>query len=200
MRKDAELNRAKVLTAARELVAKHGLDVGFDEIARVAGVGVGTVYRRFPTREALADALFEERIEEIASQLEKLLDVPDSLEALTAFCELAVRQRLEDESLSSVLNDPAVGPKQITRIHEKAVPVANVLVERAIKDGYVQPDITGSDVAVLAQTLFRLNTAEQPNLWRRYFPIFLAGMLTAGRDALGLSGKPPAAEDFAEMA
>lgn len=200
MRKDAEINRAKVLNAARELVAKHGLDVGFEEIAKAAGVGVGTVYRRFPTREVLADALFEERIEQIAAQLEELLEIPDSLEALTAFCELAVRQRLEDESLSSVLNDPAVGPKQITKIHIKVVPVADVLVARGIADGYVQPDITGSDVAVLAQTLFRLNTAEQPNLWRRYFPIFFAGMLTAGRDALGLSGKPPAAQDFAEMA
>ena len=67
LRKDAERNRERILAAARELFAEQGLTVTLDDIARHAGVGVGTVYRRFPDKEQLIDALFEDRLGEIAA-------------------------------------------------------------------------------------------------------------------------------------
>ena len=74
LRKDAERNRQRILTAAGELFAERGLGVTLDDIAHHAGVGVGTVYRRFPNKEVLIDALFEQRIEAIATIAAEALD------------------------------------------------------------------------------------------------------------------------------
>ena len=63
LRKDAERNRQRILAAAAEVFTERGLEATLDDVARHAGVGVGTVYRRFPDKAALADALFEERID-----------------------------------------------------------------------------------------------------------------------------------------
>src|ERR1700761_4755874 len=90
LRKDAERNRQRVLDAARELFAERGLGVSLDDIARHAGVGVGTVYRRFPDKEQLIDALFEERIGEMLSAAGESLEMPDPWLALVRFLERAL--------------------------------------------------------------------------------------------------------------
>ena len=77
LRRDAERNRQRILEAARVVFAERGLSGSHDDIAREAGVGVGTVYRRFPDKEQLIDALFEERIEEIADVARAAADHPD---------------------------------------------------------------------------------------------------------------------------
>ena len=71
LRKDAERNRQRILAAAGELFAERGLGVTLDDIARHAGVGVGTVYRRYPDKEVLIDALFEQRIEALCAVAER---------------------------------------------------------------------------------------------------------------------------------
>jgi AcrR family transcriptional regulator len=73
LRRDAEQNRQRILAAAREVYSERGLDVTLDDIARHAGVGVGTVYRRFPGKEALIDALFEDKVNSLLSLAEEAL-------------------------------------------------------------------------------------------------------------------------------
>ena len=82
LRRDAERNRIRILASAKVLFAEHGVDVSLDDIARHAGVGVGTVYRRFPDREALIDELFEDKISEIEELAAASLAIDDPWEGL----------------------------------------------------------------------------------------------------------------------
>ena len=83
LRADARRNREKVLTAARDVFSEHGRDAQMDDVARRAGVGVGTVYRHFPTKEALIEALMVAAFEAIAAQAEAALEIEDPWEAFT---------------------------------------------------------------------------------------------------------------------
>src|SRR5580698_7758435 len=87
LRRDAERNRQRILQAASEVFTERGLDVSLDEVARQAGVGVGTVYRRFRTKEDLVEALFIDRIEEVAGVAEKAAEVADPWSGLVCFME-----------------------------------------------------------------------------------------------------------------
>src|SRR5689334_3613864 len=87
LRRDAERNRQAILRAAAEVFTTRGLGASLDDVARHAGVGVGTVYRRFPDKESLAEALFEERFEAMAALAEKALAEPDSWTGLVSFLE-----------------------------------------------------------------------------------------------------------------
>src|SRR3954447_7991578 len=97
LRADAERNRERILDAARAAFAEDGLDVGLHEIAKRAGVGVGTVYRRFPEKDELVRALFEDRVEEVVSIAEHALSFEDGWTGLEHFlhrsCELQVADR-----------------------------------------------------------------------------------------------------------
>src|SRR3954468_15807059 len=94
LRADAERNRERILAAAREAFAEDGLDVGLHQIAKRAGVGVGTVYRRFPEKDQLVEALFEDRIDEVLGIAEAALAEDDAWTGLEHYlyrtCELQV--------------------------------------------------------------------------------------------------------------
>src|SRR3954470_8632559 len=87
LRRDAERNRRRILRAAGEVFAERGLGVTMDDIAERADVGVGTVYRRFPEKELLVEALFEDRVEELVSLAQQALAEADPWEALVGFLE-----------------------------------------------------------------------------------------------------------------
>jgi AcrR family transcriptional regulator len=89
LRRDAERNRLRILEAAREAFAQDGLSVTLDEIAHRAGVGVGTVYRRFPDKELLIEALFEDEMNAFVAMGEECLRAGDSWDGLLAFLERA---------------------------------------------------------------------------------------------------------------
>ena len=99
LRADAERNRRRILAAARQLFAARGLGVSLDEIAAEAGVGVGTVYRRFPDRDLLIDALFEERIDEIAQAARDALEHDDPWEGFAWFLHEAAGLQAPDRGL-----------------------------------------------------------------------------------------------------
>src|SRR4051812_25758248 len=99
LRADAERNRQRILDAAGELFARKGLCVGLDEIARHAGVGVGTAYRRFASKDELIDALFEDRVGEIAALAERALEADDPWEGLTGFLEGATELHVANRAL-----------------------------------------------------------------------------------------------------
>src|SRR5437868_10290574 len=96
LRADAERNRARLISAARELFAERGLDATLDDVAHHAGVGVGTAYRRFPNKDALIDALFEERIDELAAAARAALGAPTGWDGLVAFLERSLGLQASD--------------------------------------------------------------------------------------------------------
>src|SRR3954454_568799 len=87
LRADAERNRLRILKAAQKAFAKHGLDVPLEDVAEGAGVGIATVYRRFPTRDDLIAACFEQRIEEYARAAEEALEAPDGWSGFRGYVE-----------------------------------------------------------------------------------------------------------------
>src|SRR3954449_13048651 len=91
LRRDAERNRERILAAAADAFAEGGLAVTMDEIARRAGVGVGTIYRRFPDKELLIEALFEQRIDELVALAEAAREEPDPFAGLVrSFLDIVV--------------------------------------------------------------------------------------------------------------
>src|SRR5215467_385638 len=99
LRKDAERNRKRILHAAAEVFSERGLDATLDDVARRAGVGVGTVYRRFPDKQALVAELFTSRMDELAAAAEQACQARDPWEGLVSFLEYAAETMSGDLGL-----------------------------------------------------------------------------------------------------
>jgi AcrR family transcriptional regulator len=179
LRKDAELNRQRLLAAATELFAEHGLGVTLNDIAHRAGVGVGTAYRRFDNKEQVIDALFERRIEEVVALGQAALEHPDAWHGLTHFLEGWLRLNLEDRGLTEVFTNPAAGSDRLDEARDRIAPFTEAIAERAVAEGVVRQDLRGTDVFFIQLTLTSLLDRTRklaPDLYRRYLAIFLDGI------------------------
>src|SRR3954452_25151278 len=103
-RSDAVRNRAKVLEAARDQFAEHGLDTQIEEIAREAGVGVGTVYRHFPTKEALLEALAQDKFDGLADAARRGLEASDPWQGFVELMTYAARSMSDDRGLAEAMD------------------------------------------------------------------------------------------------
>src|SRR6201996_6894518 len=113
LRKDAERNRRRILRAAADVFTERGLEATLDDVAREAGVGVGTVYRRFPDKAALADALFEERIDMLAGLATEAYAADDPWAGLAGFMEAAAEMLSTDKGLRQILMFAPYGHKRV---------------------------------------------------------------------------------------
>jgi AcrR family transcriptional regulator len=189
LRKDAERNRRRILDAAGELFAEQGLHVTLDAVAARAGVGVGTVYRRFSDKGALIDALFEVRIEEVVAIAEEALRHEDAWEGLVAFFEQALELHAHDRGLKELLFTTAHGRERVSRARDRIKPVVTRVVERAQASGQLRADVEITDMPVLQLMLTSVmeyagDTA--PEVWRRGLAIVLDG-LRAGPDVRAMT-------------
>ena len=185
LRRDAERNRQLILEAARQLFAERGLDVSMDEIARSAAVGVGTVYRRFPDKAVLIDALFEDRLETLVDIARESLEREDPWEAVAWFMEQYVALQVEDRGLRELLLSSPHGEKRSERARSRIKPVADELLRRAQDSGDLRADVAGTDLALLQFMLAAVvdYTGDvDAHVWRRLLRIVLDG-LAAARDA-----------------
>jgi AcrR family transcriptional regulator len=149
MRADARRNRERVLKAAEDVFAEQGIAVPLDEIARRAGVGAGTVYRHFPTKEALFEAVIADRVEYLMADADRLLthDDPD-----TAFFRF-FRQKIEQASLNKALSDALEVSRGFRygtqQTHDSFWQLVDNLLNRAQRAGAVRPDLDSDDVRAL---------------------------------------------------
>jgi AcrR family transcriptional regulator len=181
LRKDAERNRQRIMAAARELFAQRGLEVTMDDIADHAGVGVGTVYRRFPDRELLIDALFEETLASMLALAEESLGIGDPWDAFVHFLEGALEMQTSNRGLKGLLFSTAHGREHVAEARARITPVASQLLERAQKAGVVRRDITDTDMPLLSLSLGTSDDFAghiEPEIWRRYLGILLDGLRT----------------------
>ncbi len=149
LRADAERNRRRLLDAAEALFRERGLDVGVAEIAERAGVGRGTLFRNFPSKEDLIAAIVVERMGEAVERGRALLDAPDPGEALFEFlAEIAGRQQL-DRALFEAVADTWLANDEIRAAHAEIVGVLGDLLGRAQAAGAVRADIGAMDVLML---------------------------------------------------
>lgn len=182
LRRDAERNRERILCAARVVFAERGLTATMDEIAHEAGVGVGTVYRRFPEKELLIDALFEDRVDELTELAREALAEEDPWTGLARFLERALELQSGDRALKELLCSTAHGQTRVAHARERIAPLVLELFERAQATGQLRPDVTGLDfplIQMMVGAIVDFARDVEPEAWRRCLGIVLDGLRTS---------------------
>lgn len=189
-RADARRNREAVIEAARKLTARDGLDTQMEDIAREAGVGVGTVYRHFPTKEELIYALAEHRFERLAEFAREALEEPDPGPAFERFLYRGAELQATDRSHAEVMRDR---PEAMQAGAQKAglLELVRELMKRAQDAGAIRMDAEAEDVPML---MCGLSTSTPCNdgpfitdtSWKRFL-----GVVVDGLRAPGTSEMPP---------
>jgi AcrR family transcriptional regulator len=150
LRADARRNRAKVLEAAEEVFASEGLAVPIDTVASRAGLGVGTVYRHFPTKQALFEAIVVARIEALVERGEGFCTAEDPGAAWFTFISELVDQAVKKKDLSDELARAGIPSEQLLGgVKDRLERCFEVLLERAQASGVVRDDIDRTDVTAL---------------------------------------------------
>ena len=181
MRKDAARNRALLIASAREVFARRGLDVSLDDIARQAGVGVGTAYRHFGNKYELAEAIMHESVDAVVAAAERELEADDAWDGLVGFLESVLELQTRDRGLREVLMGAHAA--KAGEVQDRLVaPVARLLA-RAQEAGQVRADAESSDLGAVLMMLCHvadLGGDVAPGLWRRYAPTLLSGLRPGG--------------------
>jgi AcrR family transcriptional regulator len=193
LRADAARNRTRVLDAARSAFAEAGLDVGVEEIARRAGVGKGTLYRRFPTKEALVRAIFDDILEEVERLSAEVAGQPAG-DAFARFLSTAALMQASNQGFYDVvaqrLGAAALTDEQRTRF---LAAIARPL-RRAQDDGAVRTDLVPEDVQIMLRMLgATTRAAPDGSAMDEHWPRYLALLLDAVRPA---AATPLAAEPW----
>jgi AcrR family transcriptional regulator len=178
-RRDALRNRALLVSAAREAFAEHGVDARLDEIARRAGVGSGTLYRHFPTREALVEAIFAERVGEFLALAEAGLAEPDAWAGLVSFLEATLELQRSDRVLKEIFLRYPPGEGRLAETRAQMRAQFDELIGRARDQGALRPDFTVSDLALLLWSFAPVIDATAdtaPEAWRRHLHLLLDGL------------------------
>lgn len=190
-RRDAALNRERLLEAGRQLLTEQGLTVTLHDVAARAGVGVGTAYRHFRSIEELADEVLLLRARDVVALLEEALADPDAWRAVTQFLDALVRMQFADRGLKDLLarhrlsSGTCSGP---------IFSLLETLVERAKQQGAVRPDLEPSDLifiqAAVASVVDDQVREFDPDLHRRYLALLLDGVRGSGvlRSELPIAG------------
>ncbi|KOT97725.1 hypothetical protein ADK70_07865 [Streptomyces rimosus subsp. pseudoverticillatus] len=150
LRSDAQRNRARVLKAAQEAFASEGLAVPLDEIARRAGVGSGTVYRHFSSKEVLFETIILGRLQQLVSEAERLVDAEEPAEALLRFLSLTIEEGSVRKDMMDALAGADVEPSAAVpqaRLHLRRV--IGKLLFQAQQAGAIRDDISVADLMAL---------------------------------------------------
>jgi AcrR family transcriptional regulator len=202
LRADAERNRQRILAAAAELFTERGLEPSLDDVARHAGVGVGTVYRRFPDKASLADALFNERIDALVALAEEAQAEPDAWAALVSFLERSAEILASNRGLRQILMFAAEGHDRGICARDRMRPAIESLIERAQADGQVRADLRPTDVPMIE---FMVAAAAEyawqvrPTVWRRYLALILDALRPASASGRPLPEPELSPDEMAEV-
>jgi AcrR family transcriptional regulator len=176
-RTDAQRNRERILEVAKEAFTRFGASTSLDEIAKEAGVGPGTLYRHFPSREELLVAVYRTEVEKLAAAEQKFAETMPPLEALRAWMLLFVDYIAAKQLIAPVLNALVGDPKKVFEpYHVQIWDAIRGLVKRAIKNGDIRKDLDPIDL--LRALIGVANVATSPD-WqqsaRRLVDILIVG-------------------------
>jgi AcrR family transcriptional regulator len=187
LRADARRNREAVIAAAKKLFADQGLEAQIPDVAKAAKVGVGTVYRHFPTKDNLIAALVAERFERLASKASECLETDDPWEGLCDFIRFSAQIQADDRGLCEVMGSRSEVMDAAARA--AGLPeLCDRLVKRAQRSGELRRDLIGEDIPMIACGLGRIVQATEgpaADRWPRLVEIILDGLRAPG------SGKLP---------
>ena len=199
LRVDAERNRRRLIEAATEMFGERGLEVGVGEIAQRAGVGRGTLFRNFPSKEALIAAVVVERITESIARAHEALDGPDAAEALFELIDSTLERQQTDKALFEALADPWMANPEIRAAHGEMLTVTGQLLRRAQDAGSVRADIGAVDVLMMVKGVCEAARAfshVDPEIGMRQLDLVRAAITAHDVPDRPLRGRPPTAEDL----
>jgi len=182
MRKDALRNRELLIEAAREVFAARGLEASLDDIARHAGLGVGTAYRHFGNKYELVSAIAEQEFARVVGFAEQALTVEDTWAAIIGFFEQLLALQADSRGLREVFMG-AHDTSELEEMQERLLGPLTALLERAQQAGTVRADADPSDLGFFILMLCTVTDVAgdvAPQLWRRYLPLVLAGLRPGG--------------------
>jgi AcrR family transcriptional regulator len=178
LRADARRNRRKVLKAARKVFAEQGRDAQIDDVARRADVGVGTVYRHFPTKEALLDALCEEQFAQIAEFAREALERDDPWDAFADVVWFAGERNASDRAFTEIMAARRQGPVPASPGKEELHKAVGELIRRCQAAGKMRPGAMVQDIGLLMCGVGSATAVPLPvpEAWRRHLAILLDGL------------------------
>ena len=176
MRADARRNYDRLVTAAREEFAAHGREASIEDVAKRAGVGIGTLYRHFPRRIDLVEAVYSDDVETLVAVADEVQSLPDAFEALTRWLEAFVRYADTKRALLNELHDAFErNPELRVQLRERLLDAAGQVLERAKAADVVRPDLTAGDLLQLVGGMCMSATATLPQN-ERLLSYVLAGI------------------------
>jgi AcrR family transcriptional regulator len=179
LRRDAQQNRRRLLDAAAEVFAEHGLEASVEEIAHAAGVGMGTLYRRFPTKDALIGALVDDVLSAMLKIAQESTGRPDGT-GLEYFLEAASSYQAAHRGCLSRLWNAGTGHDLVQEIRQ----LITAMLTDAKRHGRVRADITSMDVTIALwaiRGIIETTQGRAPQAWQRHLDIFVAGLRPAAQ-------------------
>ncbi|MGW4386976.1 TetR/AcrR family transcriptional regulator [Streptomyces sp. NPDC004685] len=170
-RRDARRNRDLLLEAAHEVFTELGLNAPLDVIARRAGVGNATLYRHFPHRAALVDAVFRDQLTGTMDAGDRARDVDDAWTGLTGYLQAVFTVLATDRGTNDLMTTHIEGVESLEAVHAHNHRTVELLLERGRHQGTIRTDVTTEDVlfalAALGRAVPALTAAATPDAWRR---------------------------------
>ena len=201
LRVDAERNRVALLTAAREVFAEQGLEAPLEEIALRAGVGIATLYRRFPTRGQLVAAALVDKIAQYAEAAEQALAIPDPWAGFASFVERICELQADDRGLSDLLSMTLPTDDRVEQLRKIANQRVARLVARAKATGRLRQEFVAEDLLVLLvanASVVHVTRQDAPEAWRRFVGLMLDAFGQT-RESSALPAPPTRAQMTAAM-
>jgi AcrR family transcriptional regulator len=179
LRSDARRNRERLVASARELFAQSGVEVSVEEITHHAGLGMGTLYRHFPTKDDLIDAVLEDSFAELIAFAQEGVAALDPWAAFTDFLERSLALHASNRGLKDVLASGERGRERAESMRSRIRPLLRTMIERAQSQGTLRADFTAEDLPLLFWTsnrVIEMTSAIAPDYWRRHLGLLLDGM------------------------
>lgn len=179
VRSDAKRNRERLVASARELFAQSGIEVSVEEITQHAGVGMGTLYRHFPTKDELIDAVLEDAFAEIIEIAREAAAAEDAWNGLTHFFERMLALHAANRGVKDIVAARAHGARRAEAMRARIRPLLTHVIETAHEQGTLRRDFTIDDLPLVVWTagrIIELTESAAPGLWRRYLGLLLDGL------------------------
>jgi AcrR family transcriptional regulator len=176
LRADARRNRERVLAAARKAFAMDGLDAQMEEIARRAGVGVGTVYRHFPTKEALLEALWQDKMERIVELTNDALENPDPWGGVVQMFERGTEMQADDLGWCEAVGAARPGGLNSQTAPPELLKATTELLTRAKRAGALRKDFDFDDVSRVFCAMAGVISAQGPEAREPFLRVILDGL------------------------
>ena len=194
LRADASRNRREIIKAARELYSSRGLGAPLDEIAKLAQVGNATLYRHFPSRCALAAAVFADTLCRVIDAASQALDHPDPWHAFAAHVRFLAQLQATDRGLADLLITKVTGAPELEQLRSRALQDFTRIADRARASGALRADFTPEDLVLLLMAnagLIDRTSDAAPTAWQRFIDLALDGLHTPAGATTATITAPP---------